>query len=306
MVRSVTLSIARGFAMGAADIVPGVSGGTIALIFGIYERLIASIRAGSSALGHLVRADLAGTKRWLDEVEWAFILALGGGILLAIASLARLLESLLRDQAVLMAAMFLGLVAGSIVITWSLLRRKTMNGALILVGVGLAVFVLLGLLGGTTEDSVSQITDPTLWAFFGAGAIAICAMILPGISGSFLLVIMGMYGPVLGAVTDRDFVSLGVFTVGAIIGLALFSQLLHKALTMYHDAVLAALIGIMAGSLRVLWPWPFGVDSTVIGAPDGQIIGSIVVAAVAFVVVILIARVALRLEEYDVMSSDAS
>jgi len=306
MVRSVTLSIARGFAMGAADIVPGVSGGTIALIFGIYERLIASIRAGSSALGHLVRADLAGTKRWLDEVEWAFILALGGGILLAIASLARLLESLLRDQAVLMAAMFLGLVAGSIVITWSLLRRKTMNGALILVGVGLAVFVLLGLRGGTTENSVSQITDPTLWAFFGAGAIAICAMILPGISGSFLLVIMGMYGPVLGAVTDRDFVSLGVFTVGAIIGLALFSQLLHKALTMYHDAVLAALIGIMAGSLRVLWPWPFGVDSTAIGAPDSQIIGSIVVAAVAFVLVILIARVALRLEEYDVMSSDAS
>ncbi|GMR01828.1 MAG: DUF368 domain-containing protein [Acidimicrobiia bacterium] len=306
MVRSVTLSIARGFAMGAADIVPGVSGGTIALIFGIYERLIASIRAGSSALGHLMRADLAGTKRWLDEVEWAFILALGGGILLAIASLARLLETLLREQAVLMAAMFLGLVAGSIVITWSLLRHKTLNRALILVGVGLAVFVLLGLRGGTTEDSVSQITDPTLWAFFGAGAIAICAMILPGISGSFLLVIMGMYGPVLGAVTDRDVVSLGVFTVGAVIGLALFSQLLHKALTMYHDAVLAALIGIMAGSLRVLWPWPLGVDSTVIGAPDSQIIGSIVVAAVAFVLVILIARVALRLEEYDVVATDTS
>ncbi len=306
MVRSVTLSIARGFAMGAADIVPGVSGGTIALIFGIYERLIASIRAGSSALGHLIRADLVGTKRWLGEVEWAFVLALGGGIVLAIASLARLLETLLREQAVLMAAMFLGLVAGSILITWSLLRHKTMNRALILVGVGFAVFVLLGLRGGTTEDSVSQITDPTLWAFFGAGAIAICAMILPGISGSFLLVIMGMYGPVLGAVTDRDFVSLGVFTVGAIIGLALFSQLLHKALTMYHDAVLAALIGLMAGSLRVLWPWPFGVDSTVIGSPDSQILGSIVVAAVAFVLVILIARVALRLEESDVMSSDVS
>ncbi len=299
MLRSVVLSVSRGFAMGAADVVPGVSGGTIALIFGIYERLIASVRAGSSALGYLVRGDIVGMRRWLGEVEWTFILSLGGGILLAIGSLAGLITRLLDQQQVLMAALFVGLVAGSIVVTWQMLSRVTGAYVLILVSVTVVVFVLLGLRGGTTEDTVSQIADPRLWAFFGAGAIAISAMILPGISGSFLLLLMGMFGPVLGAVTDRDLVSLVVFTSGAVIGLALFSQALHKALSEYHDAVLASLIGLMAASMRVLWPWPLGVDSTAIGAPNGQVIGSLVIAVAAFIVVVVIARVAQKLELSD-------
>ncbi len=235
--------------MGAADIVPGVSGGTIALIFGIYERLIASVRAGSSALGHLVKGDIAGFKRWLGMVDWYFILPLAAGILIAIFSLAHLLESLLINEAILMASLFVGLVTGSIVITWRMLRKPSGQLVGIVILVGVAVFVLLGLRSGTTEDTVAQIADPALWAFFGAGAIAIVAMILPGISGSFLLVLMGMYGPLLGAVTDRDLAALAVFIVGAVIGLALFSQILHRALTNYHDKVLASLIGLMAGSM---------------------------------------------------------
>jgi len=300
MLSSIALSIARGFAMGAADIVPGVSGGTIALIFGIYDRLVSSIRAGALALWHLVRFDIDGTKKWLGEVDWPFILSLGAGILIAVATLASLLEALLRDQAVLMAALFLGLVGGSIVITSQMVKRWSGANLAILGGVAIAVFVTLGLRSGTTEEAVSQVSDPALWAFFLAGAIAICAMILPGTSGSFLLVILGMYGPVLTAVTGRDFVSLGVFLIGAVIGLGLFSQLLHKALTMNHDAVLAALIGLMAGSMRVLWPWPFGVDSTALGAPDSDIIGSIAIAVIAFVVVIVVARFAQKLEAVDV------
>jgi len=306
MIRSVALSLARGFAMGAADIVPGVSGGTIALIFGIYERLIASVKAGSSALGNLVKFDLAGFKQWFTKVDWVFIIPLGTGILLAILLLAEALESLLINQAVLMASLFVGLVLGSIVITWRMLKHVTPRLAGIAVAVGIVVFVVLGLRGGTTEESVAQISDPALWAFLGAGAIAIVAMILPGISGSFLLVLMGMYGPVLGAVTDRDLASLGVFFIGAVIGLALFSQVLDRALSNHHDLVLASLIGLMAGSMRVLWPWPLGVDSTALGAPDSDIVASIFVAAIGLVVVIVIASIAQKLEVSDRASAESS
>jgi putative membrane protein len=302
MLSTIALSIARGFAMGAADIVPGVSGGTIALIFGIYDRLISSIRAGALVLGNFVTADLADARRWFVRVDWTFILSLGAGILLAVASLATVLETLLIDQAVLMSALFLGLVAGSIVITWQMIKDRSLSNLMIVAGVGVGVFIALGLRTGTTEEAVAQVADPALWAFFGAGAVAICAMILPGISGSFLLVLMGMYGPVLGAVTSRDFVSLGVFVIGAVIGLGLFSQILYRALSMHHDVVLAALIGLMAGSMRVLWPWPFGVDSTALGLPDSYIVGSIAVAAIAFVAVIVIARFAQRLEVLETSS----
>jgi putative membrane protein len=291
------LTAVRGFAMGAADIVPGVSGGTIALVFGIYERLVASIRAGSSAIGSLLRGDTTAMRTWLGRVEWAFIIPLGAGILIAILALAHLIEQLLVDQPVVMAATFVGLVAGSVVIAWRLIRSpRSLHLALVAV-VGVAVFVLLGLTGGTTEDTVAQISQPALWAYFGAGAIAICAMILPGVSGSFLLVVMGMYGPVLAAVTDRDLAALAVFAVGAVAGLALFSQILDRALHRHHDVVIAALIGLMAGSLRVLWPWPLGVDSTELGAPDGDVGVALAMAVVGFVVVVAIGWAAQSIED---------
>ena len=293
---TVLFTAVRGFAMGAADIVPGVSGGTIALVFGIYERLIASVRAGSSALGHLARGDLAGSRTWFGRVEWAFIIPLGVGILAAIVTLAHLIEDLLVDEPVLMASAFVGLVAGSVVVAWRLLRNPLLLHIAIIAVVAIVVFALLGFTGGTTEETVGQVDDPALWAFFGAGAIAICAMILPGVSGSFLLVVMGMYGPVLGAVTDRDILVLATFAVGAVLGLALFSQVLHRALARHHDVVIAALIGLMAGSLRVLWPWPLGVDSTELGAPDGDLVGAIITAAIGFVIVVAVGRAAQSLE----------
>ena len=163
-------------------------------------------------------------------------------------------------------------------------------------GVGLGVFLLLGLREGTTDDVVSQSADPAIWAFFLAGAIAICAMILPGISGSFILVMLGMYGPVLDAVTDRDLGSVAVFGVGAVIGLALFSQVLHWALNENYNTVMAALIGLMIGSMRVLWPWPHGVDSTRLETPDESVGVSIGIAVFAFVLVIGINEIGKRTE----------
>jgi putative membrane protein len=297
--RDILWNAARGFAMGTADLVPGVSGGTVALVLGIYERLIASIRAGSRGLGSLLRLDLAGLRRWFGQVEWLLVLPLGAGILLAVLLLARLIQTLLHDEPALMAAVFMGLVAGSVLIAWRLLRAPRGSHLLIMAAVGVATFVFLGLQGSTSEDGVQQTSDPALWAYFVAGAIAICAMILPGVSGSFLLVVMGMYGPVLAAVTEPDVVVLVTFMAGCVVGLALFSQVLHRALQRHHDVVLAALIGLMAGSIRVLWPWPDGVASTVLGAPEDDALVALVAAAIAFVFVIVVAGAAQRVEADD-------
>ncbi len=284
------MNILRGFLMGAADVVPGVSGGTIALVLGIYERLVASIRSGSSALGHLVRADWPGAREWLRRIDWAFLVPLGGGILLAVVSLAHLIEDLLRDHPEEMAGLFTGLIAGSVVIAWRLVKRWGSANLGVMAGVAVIMFIVLGLREGTSDETVGQLTDPALWAFFLAGAVAICAMILPGVSGSFLLVILGMYSPVLEAVNDRSMITLVVLIAGMTVGLALFSQLLSWALDHHHDMVIAALIGLMAGSLRVLWPWPDGLDSTGLGAPGSNLPAVFGLAVVALAVVIALGR----------------
>lgn len=278
--------VLRGFLMGAADIVPGVSGGTIALVVGIYERLVRSIRAASSALGRLLKGDLEGFRRWLATVEWGFLAALVGGILLAVLALAGLITRLLEDHPEPMAGLFMGLIAGSVVIAWRLVSSWTSKRLWVVAGVAVAGFILLGVRKGTSEETVAQAANPALIVFFIAGAIAICAMILPGISGSFLLVLLGMYGPVLDAVDQRDVLTLLVFVVGTVTGLALFSQALHWALLHHHDTVMAGLIGLMAGSARVVWPWPNGLESTVVAAPGSDFPVTFGLAMLAFAAVL--------------------
>lgn len=195
-----------------------------------------------------------------------------------------------------MAGLFLGLIAGSVVVAWQLLRVRDGMRLGVLVVVGVLTFLALGLREGTSEQAVAQAADPALWAFFGAGAIAICAMILPGVSGSFLLVTIGMYGPVLGAVNDRDLLAVGAVALGCIVGLALFSQVLHWALNEHYDTVMAALVGLMVGSFRVLWPWPDGVDSTALAQPSEPVLGPVALAVGGFAIVIVVNEVAKRLE----------
>lgn len=300
MRRDIPFTVVRGFCMGAADVVPGVSGGTVALVFGIYQRLVEAIRTGSTALGRFARLRWREGLDTLKQVDWLFLVPLLVGIGLAVLSLASVIEHQLEENPLHMAALFLGLVAGSVVVAWQLLGNRDGARLAVLVGVAVVSFVLLGLSGGTSEETVSQASNPAVWAFFGAGALAICAMILPGISGSFILVMLGMYGPVLDAVTDRDVASIAVFGIGAVLGLALFSQALHWALNEHYDTVIAALIGLMLGSVRVLWPWPDGVDSTELGAPDEDTAVLVVIAVVAALVVVGINALANRLERRTV------
>jgi putative membrane protein len=301
VIAKLAVTAVRGFCMGAADIVPGVSGGTVALVFGIYERLIHNVGLGAKALGAIVRLDPGSFTRRMAEVEWLFLLPLLSGILAAIALLSSVIEGLLRDRPEEMAGLFFGLVLGSIVVAWQTQGDRSIAHIALLAGVGAATFVLLGFQSG-------PVADPALLAYFGAGAIAICAMILPGISGSFLLLMMGMYAALLGAVHDRDIVSLGVFTVGAVLGLALFSTVLGWLLDNHHDAMLSALIGLMLGSLRVLWPWPNGVgligetasesvSGTRLELPaSGEAVVPVILAMLALVFVVGVSQLAARKE----------
>ncbi len=284
----------RGMAMGSADVVPGVSGGTVALVLAIYHRLVEAIRTGSSALGRLVRLDVRGFRRNLRNVDWWFLLPLAAGILAAIVTLARPIEHQLETHPVPMAGLFLGLVGGATIVATRLLTRRDLREWLLILGAGVAFFLALGAVPhGEVADGVG---DVPAWQFLLSGAVAICAMILPGISGSFLLVTLGMYGAVLQAVNERDLASLAAFGLGAVVGLALFSQLLHWALSEHYDTVMAILIGLMLGSLRVLWPWPDGANSTQLGPPDETVAVTVVLAVTGLVLVLVVDAVAERLE----------
>lgn len=277
--------VVRGFLMGAADIVPGVSGGTVALVLGIYERLVANVRQGAAALSRLVRADLSSFRQELVKVEWLFLLPLLAGILLAVVAAAGPISWLLDNRPRPTAGVFFGLIIGSIYVAWQLLTSRDRFRFAVMGASAIATFFVLGFRGG-------EIDDPTMVFFFLAGATAICAMILPGVSGSFILLMIGMYQPVLDAVHDREIGILAVFMVGATIGLALFSTLLNWLLEHHHDTMLAGLIGLMIGSLRVLWPWPDGTDSTVLGAPDSQVLLIAGLGVAASLLVVIVSRLA--------------
>ena len=290
----------RGFAMGAADIVPGVSGGTVALVLGIYDRLIDNVRLGARCLKQLITGDISSFKQTLGEIEWVWLFSLLAGILVAVFALSSILDRLLADEPVKMSALFLGLVVGTIFIAYRMLDRVDGPAAAIIIGVGIAVFLLLGLKSDTVvaEDAEKIVTQP-IWVFFVVGAIAICAMILPGVSGSFLLVMMGMYTEVIGAAKDRDLPTLAVFGAGAVIGLALFSTLLNWLLDNYRNWVIAAMIGLMLGSTRVLWPWPNGTNTTTLSAPADDVAVPILLALAGVVVVVVVEMFGSRLNRSD-------
>jgi putative membrane protein len=231
--------------MGAADIIPGVSGGTVAFITGIYDTLIDSIRAVDLAFAsRLLKGDIAGAWR---HINGGFLLALGLGIATSILSLAQVVSWLLEHHPVPLWAFFFGLILASALVLLRQVRRWSAATGLSLLS-GLAVAVAISLAPVMNLDSGYA-------GIFLAAFLAICAMILPGISGSFILVLLGMYGPVLAAIRHLEVDFILVFVLGAAGGLLSFSRLLHWLLHRFHQATMAALTGFLFGSLVVVWPW---------------------------------------------------
>lgn len=272
-----------GVAMGLVEVVPGFSSGTIALVAGLYERLIANIRQGARVLSLVVRGRPAPALEALRRIEWPFVLLLFLPMGATAFVVAGRLHELLDARPMEMSAVFVGLVLGAAVVGTRQLRRPRPWHWLLSLATGAALFVVLGFTPGTIED-------PSLLVLLIGGAIAICAWILPGVSGAFLLVLLGLYTPVLQIIRDRDVLAMAVFAVGMVLGLAAFSTALNWLLARAHDVVLAIGLGLLLGSVRVLWPWPVGDGFGATGAlagPDAPADGFLALALglVAFSVV---------------------
>ncbi len=235
----------KGFIMGAANVVPGVSGGTMALILGIYEELINAIRSINLRFARLITHFKI--REALTSVSWPFLVPVGLGILLATFSLAEVLSWLLDRYPVIVWSFFFGLILASVLTVSRVIRTWRIPIVLAIVLGGIAAYFLFGMIPVSTPNAS--------WFIFGSGFIAICAMILPGISGAYILVLLGKYQYILEALNNKDLFPLLVISAGAFVGLISFAQILGWLLKRYHDLTMAVLIGLMLGSLRKIWPW---------------------------------------------------
>jgi putative membrane protein len=268
--RTPALHAVRGSLIGCAEIVPGISGGTIALVVGIYERVLAAMREALHAAVALGRRDTPAARAALRRVEWGLVVPLLIGMAGAVLIGASVIPPLLDAHPEESSALFFGLILASLVVPWRMADRWHLRHLAIAAGFAGLAFLFTGI----PERTVA---DPPMLAVFAAAAVAICALTLPGVSGSYLLLAVGLYAPTLEAVDNRDLGYLAVFALGALTGLALFTRVLTHLLAQHRTVTMAALLGLMTGSLRGLWPWS---DDGALLAPEGDV-ASVLLAAFA-------------------------
>lgn len=302
------IDFCRGALIGAAEIIPGVSGGTIALIVGVYESVISSAEALVSGVVTWVVDGVRGrgqdrSRKHFGEVRWGMILPLLVGMFTAIIVAAALIAPLVENHPVQTRALFAGLIAASLIVPIRMVgeRWKAHEVATATI-MAVIMFLLLGI------PAVEPV-EPPLWLVLIAAAVAVCALVLPGVSGSFLLVTVGMYAPTLAAVNERNLTYLGVFVLGAILGLSLFVSGLQWLLRHRHRITLAVMTGLMVGSLRALWPWQteegslLAPEPNAFGAVTFFVVGVVVVAALIATESVLVRR--RRATGDDVLHPDA-
>lgn len=277
MLRTV-IDLVRGALIGFAEVVPGVSGGTVALIVGVYETLIGAAASVVRAVLAIVRGRTAVAAARLQDVRWRVVVPIGVGMAAAVVVGAAVLEPLIEQYPVQTRAVFFGLVLVGISVPARMVHRWD-GRALLLAGVAAAAaFVLTGLPPGT-------VADPSTWQVVVSAALAVCALVLPGVSGSFLLLTVGMYEPTIAAVNDRDLGYLLAFTAGAAIGLGSFVLLLQWLLSTRPRVTLVVITGLMAGSLRALWPWQ---DEERGLLPPGDDVGLVLLLVLVGALVVLV------------------
>ncbi|RUA08595.1 MAG: DUF368 domain-containing protein [Flavobacteriia bacterium] len=298
-----TIISLKGIAMGAADVVPGVSGGTIAFVSGIYEELIQSInKINFNALKILKNEGIAAA--W-KSINGNFLLALLTGIFISVISLAKIIRQLLETQPVLLWSFFFGLVLASVIYVAKQITEWRLITFVMLILGAIAAFLI-------TRIQPQQLEMSYTFIFF-AGALAICAMILPGISGSFILLLLGAYKPVLDAIHYKDFKTLAILAFGAIVGLLTFSRLLKWFFDHYENITLATLTGFIIGSLNKIWPWKEVLQSEIIDGKlkvlqeksvspmaydgDNQLLYAVFFAVLGFLIIVLLEKLAVKKSE---------
>ena len=282
---------AKGFAMGAANVIPGVSGGTIALLTGIFNELIGALNALLTPKAWKLLFKGSFREFW-EYIHGTFLLWLGAGVVASVFSLAKLMEYVLSHHPVQTWAFFFGLILVSAVFMLSDLKgKKAMDVLWLAIGAAMGAAICL-LSPSTTPDAP--------WFIAICGAIAICTMILPGISGSFILVLLGKYDYIMGAVSNLDIPVLAVFAVGCVVGIVAFSKILHWLIAHFEKQTLLVLIGFTVGSLVKVWPWAdkaaYQAANALTGCPEGElhILSAVICAFVAAASVIVLEVLAHR------------
>ena len=250
-------NLLRGFLIGTAEVIPGVSGGTIALIVGIYERIIGSAASAVEAFLLLLRGKLQEAKVAARQIDWLLVLPVLVGMFAAIFAAAAAIEPLLESQPENMRGLFAGLILVSLLVPYRMVGASWRAADYLLGLIAAAISFLL------VSLPRQEVTDPAPALVFLAAAVAVCALVLPGVSGSFLLLAIGFYAPTIDAVNDLDLGYLSVFVLGTLVGLALFSTALRWLLVNQRRITLVVMTGLMLGSLRSLWPWQDNLGQTV-------------------------------------------
>ncbi len=283
--------------MGAADVVPGVSGGTIAFISGIYEELLESINSINFKTLKILKED--GFKAMWTSINGSFLLSLLLGIGFSVLSLARVIKWLLETHPILLWAFFFGLVIASIIFVGKQIQKWNFGAIImLLIGASLAYYI-------TIIPALSATNDSSLFLIL-AGALAICAMILPGISGAFILLLLGAYKPALDAIHNFDIKKIALLGFGAILGLFSFARVLKWMFEKHKDLTLAVLTGFIIGSLNKIWPWKKIINSEMINGKlkilqeesispfsfpgNPQLLGAILLALVGFLLILGLER----------------
>lgn len=284
----------KGIAMGAADVVPGVSGGTIAFISGIYERLITAIKNVVPALKLFFKGKF---KEFWKMIDGTFLLFLVLGIVTSFLTLAHAVTGAMENYPILTWAFFFGLVLAS-----TLFVGKTVKWSWKTV-LAFLLFAVLAFFVTSPENTPLVVENPTYWYIFLCGAIAICAMILPGISGSFILLLLGEYIFMMNVLKNFDIIYILIFAAGALIGIVSFANVLSWLFKKFEIMTLASLTGFMFGSLNKLWPWKNAtgeIEKNVLPGQflgDNYLLGAILLFIIGFVLIFGIEFISNRLKK---------
>ena len=287
---AVLLNLIRGALIGMAELVPGISGGTVALVVGIYER---ALNAGNQLI-----------RREFSKVDWPFLIAVGLGMVTAVFTMSTVLVNFVEGYPELSRGLFLGMVAVSILVPVGMMDPRDLRRRL-------PVMVPLFLLAAVASFLVTGVTaapqeDPALLIVFLAAAVAVCALVMPGLSGSFLLLAFGLYTPIMASLSDRDWTVIGVFILGALLGVILFVRVLTWILEHHRTVTLTVMSGLMLGSLRALWPWQSAEAD--LQAPTGSVwpvVGMIVLGVVIVAAFVIADRVSRAKEQAAVLVESA-
>ena len=290
----------KGVAMGAADVVPGVSGGTIAFISGIYEELITSINSITFSKFKVLRKE--GFKSFWKAINGNFLLALFSGIFISVFSLAKMISWLLVNQPILLWSFFFGLVFASIFFIARVIEKWNLGT--------ISAFVLGALLAYYITTLPPSENTGSLPFLFLSGALAVCAMILPGISGAFILVLLGSYKTILDAVHEQELYTVATVAMGAVFGLLSFARLLKWMFENYKNSTLALLTGFILGSLNKIWPWKKVLETKIFGKKvipvsevnispfqyegDNQLLYAVLLALLGFCVIFILEKLATK------------